>query len=69
MDCPVYTLFCLRDGKHYRFFFEKFADRIELPRAEREARLNECAARYARRLEYIVGKDPYQWYNFFDFWA
>ncbi len=69
MDCPVYTLFCLREGKRYRFYSEKFADRIELPRSEREARLNECVARYARRLEYIVGKDPYQWYNFFDFWA
>ncbi len=69
MECPVYTLFCLRDGKGYRLYSEKFADRIELLRSERKARLNDCVTRFARRLEYVVGKDPYQWYNFFDFWA
>jgi predicted LPLAT superfamily acyltransferase len=69
LDCPVYLLFCLNEGGRYRLYFERFADRIELPRRGREAALQEWAARYARRLEAYCLRDPFQWYNFFDFWA
>jgi predicted LPLAT superfamily acyltransferase len=69
LECPVYLLFCLREGDHYRLSFEKFSDRIELPRAERGQRLQEYAAKFAARLQDYALRDPYQWYNFFDFWA
>ncbi len=69
LDCPVYLLFCLRDGKDHRLYAEKFADRIVLPRRDREGALQDWAERYARRLEHHALKAPLQWYNFFDFWA
>lgn len=69
LECPVYLLFCLRDGEHYRLYFEKFAERIDLPRHERGARLREYAAKFAARLQDYALRDPFQWYNFFDFWA
>jgi predicted LPLAT superfamily acyltransferase len=69
LGCPVYLLFCLRDGGTYRLHVERFAERIELPRATRDAAIKENVERYARRLESHVLEDPYQWYNFFDFWA
>lgn len=69
LDCPVYTLFCLREGHGYRLYMEKFEDRVELPRRDRATELHRLVERFAAKLEYYVLKDPYQWYNFYDFWA
>jgi predicted LPLAT superfamily acyltransferase len=69
LDCPVHLMFCLRDGERYKLTMERFAERITLPRGERSAALGGYAARYAARLEHYARLDPFQWYNFFDFWA
>lgn len=69
LGCPVYLLFCLKERGRYRLYFEPFAERIRLPRAERAAYLAEHAGRFAQRLEYYCRKAPFQWFNFFDFWA
>lgn len=69
LDCPVYLMFCLRDRETYRLHFERFAERIELPRTGRDRALADWAARYAGRLEAHCLSDPFQWYNFFDFWT
>jgi len=69
LGCPVYLMFCLREGGRHRVYFERFAERIELPRRDKEAALAAHAQRYARRLESYCLRDPLQWYNFFDFWA
>lgn len=69
LGCPVYTLFCLREGHRYRIHCEKLADRIDLPRDDRAAALRRWTALFAQRLEHYALVDPFQWYNFFDFWA
>lgn len=69
LECPVYLLFCLKEGSRYVLDVERFAARIELPREGREARLESCVGSYAARLEHHAIRDPFQWYNFFDFWA
>jgi len=69
MGCPVYTMFCLREGDRHRVYFELLADRIELPRRNKEAVLSQWAARYASCLERYTLRDPLQWYNFYDYWA
>lgn len=69
LDCPVYLLSCLRDGAKHRLSLEPFAERIVLPRQDRAAALAEYAARYATWLERMARRDPYQWFNFYDFWA
>jgi len=69
LECPVYLLFCLREEAHYRLYFEKFADEISLPRAERGERLRFYAEKFATRLQDYALRDPFQWFNFFDFWA
>jgi predicted LPLAT superfamily acyltransferase len=68
LDCPVYFLFCLKDGSQYVVHLEKVADRLELPRATRQEDLQEVAQRFASLLEKHCLAFPYQWYNFFDFW-
>jgi len=69
LGCPVYLFFCLKERDGHRLYFEPFAERIALPRRERAAHLAEHARRYAERLEYYCRKAPFQWFNFFDFWA
>ena len=69
MECPVHLLFCRREGARHLLFLEPFAERITLPRAGRAEALAAHAARYASRLEAHALADPFQWYNFFDFWA
>ena len=68
LECPVYLFFCLRDKKNYRIHFESFAERIELPRRDRQARLQSYIQQYAARLEAYCLSAPYQWFNFYDFW-
>ena len=68
LECPVYLFFCLRDKKDYRIHFESFAERIELPRRDRQARLQAYVQQYAARLEAYCLSAPYQWFNFYDFW-
>lgn len=69
LNCPVLTLFCLREGHGHRAYFEGFADEIVLPRKARAEALAGYAALYARQLERHCLRQPLQWYNFYDFWA
>lgn len=68
LECPVYLFFCLREDEGYHIHFEHFADRIRLPRQQREEALKDYIQRYAVRLESYCRRAPYQWFNFFDFW-
>ncbi len=69
LNCPVLTLFCLREGAGHRAYFEGFADRVVLPRKARAEALAGHVAQYAQRLERYCLRQPLQWYNFYDFWA
>jgi predicted LPLAT superfamily acyltransferase len=69
LECPVYLLFCLQEGKRYRLTMERFAESIQLPRNLRIESLRSYVAQYALRLEHYSALAPFQWYNFFDFWA
>ncbi len=68
LACPVYLFFCLRESDGYRIHFELFAECIELPRRERQQRLQAYLQQYARRLEAYCLRAPEQWFNFYDFW-
>jgi predicted LPLAT superfamily acyltransferase len=62
-------VFSLREpGGRYRFFgFPPQYPRMPVHH-ERDAYLKNCAAGFARDLEYVLRRDPFQWYNFFPFW-
>ena len=40
-----------------------------VPRAEREKVVQEMVERYAAYLERACLRTPFQWFNFFDYWA
>lgn len=68
LKCPVLLIFCLKHKNRFRIIFEPFSDVIDMPRARRREVLAELVARYAQRLEHHCLNNPYQWFNFFDFW-
>jgi predicted LPLAT superfamily acyltransferase len=58
-----------RGGKCYSAHFELFSAAITAGRNERAAILQTCAQRYAQRIEHYARLAPYNWFNFFDYWA
>lgn len=67
----VPVVLCLgmyRGGNRYDLYFEPLADELVLPRHERETALRDVVQRYATRLEHHVRADPYNWFNWHDFW-
>ena len=73
LACPVKLMFAYRDysAKDERVFFEvvSFAEKIELSRKNRMQEIQQYAQRFAAELERHCAKVPYQWFNFFPFWA
>jgi predicted LPLAT superfamily acyltransferase len=58
----------MRDGERYLLHARKLADRVELPRKNRDEALAHHAAMFAEQLATFARRYPLQWYNFFDFW-
>ncbi|MGH8090598.1 MAG: acyltransferase [Rudaea sp.] len=69
LELPVVLAFGLyRGGNRYEVFFETFGVGAAIPRAQRPMRLDELVQRFAARLEYYTRLDPFNWFNFYDFW-
>jgi predicted LPLAT superfamily acyltransferase len=67
--CPVYlTLGLYRGDNRYSLICEPFAEKVELPRGDRQRALEHYATKYAARLEHYCREAPENWFNFFDFW-
>ena len=58
-----------RGGRRYEIHLERFADAVTLDRRDREASVRPWVERYARRLEHHCRAAPYNWFNFYDYWA
>lgn len=69
LKCPVFLCTALyEEPNRYHLLVERFADRVELSRKDREGDLQRYAQRYADRLEELAKGHPYCWFNFYDFW-
>ncbi len=67
----VPVVLCLgmyRGGNRYDLAFEMLAERVDLPRADRNTSLDAYIEHYAARLEHYLREAPYNWFNFYDFW-
>jgi predicted LPLAT superfamily acyltransferase len=69
LACPLLFLGCVREGPGHVVRFERLAERIALPRAGRSEALQHWVAQFAQRLEALLLRSPYDWFNFYDFWA
>jgi len=68
LKCPLFALGCVRQGDVHEVVFDKLADRVVLPRADRLGACAAYAAEFARGLERLLARAPYEWFNFFSFW-
>lgn len=68
LGCPLFAMACTHEGTGYRLRFERFRERVLLPRASRDAALAELAAHFAGWLEAQLRRSPLDWFNFFPFW-
>jgi predicted LPLAT superfamily acyltransferase len=69
IGCPVFWVCGLRTGpRRYRLMARPLGEGLPLPRGERKALLKELVTRYTAILEEVCLEQPYQWFNFYDFW-
>lgn len=67
MKQPVLLVFVIKESyKSYRVYCEQLEVNHTLPRREQA---QDLANRFAASMETMATRYPYQWFNFFDFWA
>jgi len=57
-----------RGGNRYHVVFEPIADFSDVTPKARDAAVRSAVERYAELLDRYCRSDPYNWFNFFDFW-
>ena len=69
LRCPVYFMAGLyRGGNNYHVVFAPVADFSATFAADRGAAVRTAIERYAAMLDQYCRSDPYNWFNFYDFW-
>jgi predicted LPLAT superfamily acyltransferase len=69
LRCPVFFMVGLyRGGNRYHVAFERVADFSATGVGSRELAVQAAIQRYAAVLESYCRSDPFNWFNFFDFW-
>jgi len=70
LKVPVILIFGLyQGGNRYDIYFELFSPKLVVDRKNHDFEIQACVQRYVDRLEYFTRKAPYNWFNFYDFWA
>ena len=69
LKCPLLLMTCTHAGEGYALHIDELAPQVELPRASRAQALAQHAAAYAAALEARLCTAPFDWFNFFPFWA
>ena len=55
-------------GNRYAIHFEPLADFTDIGREQRDAAIRQAVAAYAECLERHCRAQPFNWFNFIDFW-
>jgi predicted LPLAT superfamily acyltransferase len=67
---PVVLMFGVyRGGRRYDVYFELLSDPSDMAARGRNQQAEEILHRYVERIEYYCQQAPYNWFNFYDFWA
>jgi predicted LPLAT superfamily acyltransferase len=65
----IFMLGLYRGGNRYHLVFEHIADFSAVERAHRARAVEDGVSRYVALLEKYCRSDPYNWFNYFDFWG
>lgn len=69
LKVPVLLCFGLYRGKNqYSVHVEVFSEKLDIKRRERQSKLAAYMQQYADKIEYYLKQEPYNWFNFYDFW-
>lgn len=68
LKSPLFFLACIHTKSSYEIHFEKIAEKIQLPRGNRETAAEEYALCFANKVTELLKRSPYDWFNFFPFW-
>ena len=67
---PIVLMFGLyRGGNRYDIHFEELVDLRNVDRSVARAVLDAAVRNYVERLEHYCRLAPYNWFNFYDYWA
>jgi predicted LPLAT superfamily acyltransferase len=64
----VFMVGLYRGSNHYHVVFEPIADFSNTTTGSRDVAVRSAVERYAALLDRYCRSDPYNWFNFFDFW-
>ena len=64
----IFMLGLYRGGNRYHVVFETIADFSQATASSRDAAVCAAVERYASLLDKYCRSEPYNWFNFFDFW-
>lgn len=69
LKVPIIVFFGIYlGGNHYHLHFELLAESITLNRKNRQADIQFWMQKYADLMEKHIRENPYNWFNFFDYW-
>ncbi|HYM02249.1 MAG TPA: hypothetical protein VET85_04825 [Stellaceae bacterium] len=67
---PVVLMFgVFRGGRRYDLFFETLIDPSSVPEGDRGLQVEAAMRRYVERVESYCREAPFNWFNFYNFWA
>jgi predicted LPLAT superfamily acyltransferase len=70
LKVPVFTFYGLYRGNNkYEIYFEQIEKDDSAPRNRRKKQIRDITCQYASHLEQYTRNAPYNWFNFYDFWA
>ena len=73
LGCPVKLMFSYRNyhqqDTEVHFEVVDFSDRLTLQRGAQRSELQQYAQRFAHHLQAQCEQAPFQWFNFYQFWA
>ena len=68
LDCPVFSIFTMKEGQRYHAYFTYIADTLKVDRKNRQQEIRSHIKSYVEHLEYYAVKYPLQWFNFYPYW-
>jgi len=69
LQCPLLAVLGIRHHDGFFIVLRQIAESVSLPRRTREAAVIPYAGAFAKILEAECLKAPFQWFNFYPFWA
>ncbi len=69
LGCPVKLMFAYRAGDKITVDVQTLTDKLVLDRKHRSEQIEQHVQHFAKTIEQHCEISPYQWFNFYDFWA